>query len=545
MRDPLKKRMRQDCFRHMKYAAFVRFFSDLSALLLPTVVAGLVGDMADYLLHLDQAGILEHLPWFLLALGINLLAVPMLRLAENLLLTKEGLAYDGFLMKRYLHLPVAEAKRYEASTIVSRLEADSVEYYFNLIYLWTRPFVILLYGSSVVFLMVSQHYPPLFAAALLCTALLPVLYANLTGKRIARLQAAQLQYQEEKREKEHTLYAARDFLRIYGINTLPMKWLEGAFQAYMDGTGKEQCRMDALDSILRILCGYGVQIVTLTLGALFMSWGTMTGGGLLTAFLALPAITQSCDFIAEWVKAIRAEPELQGRLELFYGTYEPDYPDAAADPHGLSIEHAVFSYAPGETPVLEDLSLCVQDNDRLWIRGSNGCGKSTLLKLLCGLYPLDQGRICAAGGSPLSMAALRRLTSVQEQDGAVFSGTVEDNLFAPDASKQQKAELLALLGFKKSLDASVLAYGQNLSPGERKKLLLARALLKDSPYLVLDEPQNHLDHEGRHALREMMRKRKGAVIFVSHDTLTEETLHVYPMTGCGSKLPSDTSETPV
>ncbi len=528
-RDPLRKTMRRDCFRHMKYAAFVRFFSDLSALLLPTAAASLVGDMADYLLNLDRIGIFRHMPWFLLALIINFLAVPLLQLVENLLLTREGLAYDGFLMERYLRLPLAEANRYEASTVVSRLEEDSVEYYFNLIYLWTRPFVILLYGSAVLILIISQRYPAPFAAALICTALLPVLYANLTGRRSARLRAAQLQYQEEKREKEHTLYGGRDFFRIYGLRALPMEWLERTFQAYMGGSGEEKCRLDAWESVLRNLSSYGVQIVTVVLGALYMSLGRMTGGGLLTAFLALPAIAQSCNLAAEWVKAIRAEPEFQSRLELFYGAHETDASNTVENPRGMSIEHAGFSYGPGETPVLDDLNLRIQENAHIWIRGGNGCGKSTLLRLLCGLYPLDRGRICDAGGDPLTTAELRRLTSLLEQDGAVFSGTVEENLFAAEASRRQKTELLERLGFQKPLDASVQAYGENLSPGERKKLLLARALLKDSPYLVLDEPQNHLDAEGRRALGEILHKRAGAIIFVSHNPLMEEEPRVYHM----------------
>lgn len=535
-RDPLRKTMRRDCFRHMKYAAFVRFFSDISALILPTVAAGLIGDMADYLLHLDRSGILRHMPWFLLALGINLLLVPLLQLAENLLLTREGLAYDGFLMERYLHLPLSEAKQHEASTIVSRLEEDSVEYYFNLIYLWTRPWVILRYGAAMLFLMISQRYPAPFAAALVCTALLPVLYANLVGKRSARLKAAQLQYRQEKREKEHTLYAARDFFRAYGLSALPVAWLDETFRTYMAKTGKEACRLDAWENVLRMLCGYGIQIVTVALGALYLSMGNMTGGGLLTAFLALPVITQSCQFAAEWVKAIQAEPELQSRLTLFYGTYEPDYPDTAPHPRGLSVEHAVFSYARGEKPVLDDRSVRIEENERLWIRGGNGSGKSTLLNLLCGLWQLDQGRICDTDGDNLSVSELRRLTSFQEQDGAIFSGTVEENLFADGASRRQKAALLERLGFQKPLDAPVLAQGGNLSPGERKKLLLARALLKDSAYLVLDEPQNHLDAEGRRALREILQNRAGAVIFVSHDPLMEELPRVYDMADCSFDL---------
>ena len=526
-KDGLRKRMRRDCFRHMKYAVIVRFFTDFSGLALPTITASMIGDMADHLLALDRARIFQSMPPFLLALGINLIAVPLLQLAENLLLTREGLAYDRYLMQRYLHLPIIQAKQYGGSTIVSRLEEDSVDYYFHLIHIWTRPFVIALYGIGIGYMMIRQHYPALFAGLLLCTAGLPVLRANLVGKRAARLNAQLQQYNEEKRAQEHMLFSARDFFRSYGIASFPLDQADLLFHQYMEKSGKEKIRLDVWEQILDVLCNYGIQMVTVVAGALLMAFGQMTGGTLLAAFLVLPIITQCCHFAAEWVKAIRAEPELQDRLALFYGIQEPDYPSTAVTTQQLRVENASFSYSPAEKPVFHPLNLRIRENDRLWIRGRNGCGKSTLLLLLCGLYPLDRGEICSA--DPLSVAELRRLTAIQEQDGALFSGTIEENLFAPDVPGRQKARLLTEFGLKKPLDFPVQAQGQNLSPGERKKILLARALLKDASYLFLDEPLNHLDDQGKRALGEILEGRRGAVVFTSHIPILNEQCCTFDM----------------
>lgn len=69
------------------------------------------------------------------------------------------------------------------------------------------------------------------------------------------------------------------------------------------------------------------------------------------------------------------------------------------------------------------------------------------------------------------------------------------------------------------MDYSVEAEGLNLSPGERKKLLLARALLREAPFLALDEPLNHLDDRGAEVLVQALRDRRGGVLFISHRDL--------------------------
>ena len=80
----------------------------------------------------------------------------------------------------------------------------------------------------------------------------------------------------------------------------------------------------------------------------------------------------------------------------------------------------------------------------------------------------------------LSLYDLRSLVSFAEQDGAVFSGTVYENLFIDKSKKNKAQSILDTLGFSKSLDYCIADRGANLSPGEKKKLLLSRCLLKDA-----------------------------------------------------------------
>jgi ATPase subunit of ABC transporter with duplicated ATPase domains len=86
----------------------------------------------------------------------------------------------------------------------------------------------------------------------------------------------------------------------------------------------------------------------------------------------------------------------------------------------------------------------------------------------------------------------------------------------PDDKLSEAGALLKEMGFEKSLDYEVSEAGGNLSPGERKKIILVRALFDSSPVLALDEPLNHLDADGTQVLISSLKKETRPVILISH-----------------------------
>ena len=196
------------------------------------------------------------------------------------------------------------------------------------------------------------------------------------------------------------------------------------------------------------------------------------------------------------------------RLAIFYAGASEETSEARP-PEALEAENISFSYSG--KPVLENVDFRMDASENVLLQGPNSCGKSTLLSLLAGLETPDSGKICT--GVPLS--ALRKAIALQEQNGTIFSGTVWENLFLPEEKRENAADLLAEMAFEKPLNTSVTSGGGNLSPGERKKLLLVRSLLREAPFLLLDEPLNHLDAAGRAALGRYLAGRTG-ILLVSH-----------------------------
>lgn len=509
-----KKEIHRDCLHHMRGAAIVRLFLDLTALIAPSITAWMIGDMTDSLLLFDVQEISLRFPLFIAALMINVLGVPLLQLFENLLLTANGFSYSRYLVGKYLCLPLSQTQKYDPSTVVTRCEVDVTNFYFHQIYRCTRPVILCLY-FLLLGITIHQNQYPIGMIFLLCFAILPVIQANHTGTKAAQLTAERAQYREERRALEHMLFSNRDFLREYNLIPFTLEKADSLFHQYMDKSGHKSASLDAANDIVSFLSKYGVQAAVMIVGSIFIAFGKSTVGAMLTCILILPSVTKACTFAAQWILAIRAEPEDQKRMEFFYGEQESNVNESLPAIENLQICNVTFSY-PGKTePTLKNFSYDIPASGCVWLRGCNGSGKSTLLNLLCGQYAPSSGQICY-NGQPLSVSMLRAVTAYQEQDGAIFSATIDENLFAPSTTTEKKENLMKSLGLQKPLDFTVTHQGTNLSPGERKKILLARALLKDAPFLVLDEPENHLDPAARIFIKQLLRQRKEKIILVSH-----------------------------
>ncbi len=159
-----------------------------------------------------------------------------------------------------------------------------------------------------------------------------------------------------------------------------------------------------------------------------------------------------------------------------------------------------FRYEDGGPPVLEDVSFALEPGKRLAIIGPSGAGKSTLANLILRFWDPSSGQI-KVGGQDIRRYAqddLRELMGVVRQDTHVFNDTLRANLllakpWATDADLQRfvaRAQLSETVErLPEGMDSNLGEQGLKLSGGERQRLSVARALLKDAPLLVLDEPR--------------------------------------------------------
>ena len=515
MKNNINKQIERDCVRQMLPCFALHFFRELLSLTLPVITSWMIGDMADALLSLDMSRIRGRLVIFSIAFLLDVLAQPAVQLWENLLMTRLGFGYGNQMFRRYLKLPMKDARKVDTATLVQRIDTDTTDYYFILMQKWTRPLTMTLYIVVLIVMFVTEKFSPIFIFTMSGLAAIPLLRAAINGKTKAKLKEAKLDYEESREGMEYAIFSARDFLKGFGIGERYIGRMHERYLSYSEKTGTKQDTLDAQDSMFAYLCAYGVPLGVIAVGALLIVSGNMGIGALLAGYLIMPTVTEFYQYFESLILNLHEEKVVRSRLEIFYSEQEDN--GSQAFPKEVRFNNVSFAYSDGEATIFENRDLTLPLSGRVRIIGPNGVGKSTLLALLAGVYIPDGGEITDENGRILDGGSLRSTVSLQEQDGQIFSATVAENLFIPDDKLTEAETLLREMGFKKPLSSELSEGGANLSPGEKKKIMLVRSILKPAPVLALDEPLNHLDSKGEEVLIAKLTREKRPIIMVSHN----------------------------
>jgi ATP-binding cassette subfamily C protein CydC len=318
----------------------------------------------------------------------------------------------------------------------------------------------------------------------------------------------------------------------------------GQEEAYTERTLALSDHLNQSQERLAIIRGLGVALGGLlaSLAGLTILWlaiPLVTGGRIDGVYLALLPLTALASFeaiqpLSLALQNLEASQSAARRLFELIDT-EPAVADrsvSSSQPHDYTLEarHVSFAYAENEPPVLEDVSFNVPAGGCLAIIGPSGAGKSTLAQLLLRFWDYQQGEIVLGGHDLRSYDPddARRLLSVIAQDTYIFNGTIRDNILlangdASDEEIETAARQAKLHAFIETLpqgyDTLVGENGAKLSGGERQRIAIARAILKNAPIWLLDEPTAHLDAttagEMMEALRALTATR--TTLILAHD----------------------------
>jgi ATP-binding cassette subfamily B protein len=270
-------------------------------------------------------------------------------------------------------------------------------------------------------------------------------------------------------------------------------------------------------------------------GAWQLSNGRLTLGGLLAFAVCLAYLYPPVQALSELVLGVSEAAESSARItELL--EFRPDVTDTRAAVRSrvrsqgrIEFDQVTFGY-PGGPPIIDQCSFVARPGRVLAVTGPSGSGKSTLTRLLLRFYDPASGRILLDGVDirELSLPTLRYNISLLLQETILFPGTVRDNIAygRPHAAEQQilaaagaAAAHEFINGLPEGYGTQVGQRGRLLSGGQRQRISIARAILRDAPVLVLDEPTAGLDTAGaRRVMTPLARLMAGrTTILITHD----------------------------
>jgi ATP-binding cassette subfamily B protein len=337
--------------------------------------------------------------------------------------------------------------------------------------------------------------------------------------------------------------AAVDGEMVDVVSNMPLVWAYSGFQ-------REHSRLDAVIAQevharrrslfylekLRLFHAAVTVLLTVPLLAwailLWQNGAATAGDVVLVCTLGLSILHATRDLAVALVDVTQHIARLSEALATLLVPHRvQDHPQATSlvrSGQSVAFENVAFSYPDGRR-VFTEFSLRITARERVGLVGQSGCGKSTLFALLQRFYDPARGRILIGGQdiAQVTRESLQAAIAVVPQDISLFHRSIIENVRygRPDASDAEVRQAMAAANCDAFIAALPHGYatvvgdrGVRLSPGQRQRIGIARAFLKDAPIVLLDEATSALDSESEEAIREALDRLMGGrtVIAIAH-----------------------------
>ena len=364
-------------------------------------------------------------------------------------------------------------------------------------------FLTVTFGGSMVLSAVLMFWyePTVTVVAIVCAATMTIL-PMLLGKRMKALSKEHT----EKLAKLNTvlteLFSGFQVLRSFGV----MAHAREQFNQCSTELRKSEQKYDGMDTFSDAFAQF-LSVLAQTLIMVLSAWmvmrGRMSAGGLV-AFTSLNGtFCSALSVVLMGIPMIRGAKPIIERVNGL-ADYEPVQNGGTAPSftESLDVINLSFAYHEG-VPILEDINLSIRPGEKCALLGESGSGKTTLIRLLTGEMDGYSGNICYDGVALANTdsESVCKIAAVIHQDVFLFDDTIRNNICLYDKFSEEEFERAVRLSgvykfmdqFTEGADYQVGQRGEFLSGGQRQRIAIARALIRNTPFLILDEGTSSLD----------------------------------------------------
>jgi ATP-binding cassette, subfamily C, bacterial LapB len=330
---------------------------------------------------------------------------------------------------------------------------------------------------------------------------------------------------------------------LVGIETIKFMVAESAFQRKWEQStvflAQQGSKLKLLSSATMNVAQALQQLVTVTtviVGVYLLLANQISMGAIIAASMlagrAMAPFGQVAGLLMQYHGAKSGLASVDQHMKT-----QPERADDAAFLHRAAFQGTIefknvsFTYPGQQQAVLTQASFKIHAGEKVAFIGRVGSGKSTIQRLILGLHQPSEGAILIDGIDlrQIDPAELRRAAGFVSQDVALFYGTLKENIalgapFADDQDVIAAAEIAGVTEFAnrhpRGFDMPIGERGESLSGGQRQAVGIARAVLNDSPILLLDEPSSAMDHQSEDLLKARLRRftTGKTVVLVTHRT---------------------------
>lgn len=361
----------------------------------------------------------------------------------------------------------------------------------------------------------------------------PLYIPKFIEKKLQNAQTAWIQAMEENLTKVNNWLSGFEIIKNYSIENKVMERFRSVNNKSMD-TLLDNTQLEAVSQLITTLISYLSYFLVLVCAAWLILGGNFSAGDFFVAISMIDQLSYPLISLAAVIHQLIAVRPICVSMEQFLDFSGHKRSNVALCGIHSNITFTDVSFAYGKQhPIIEGFNLTIQKGRRYLFKGPSGCGKTTTVNLLLRYFDVTDGSI-EVDGIPLTCfdSTYNCITAVR-QDAVLFHDTLRNNLtMYQDIPEYRIFEVLRSVGLGKycnadALDHLVCENGSNFSGGERKRICLARALLRDTDVLILDEPLANLDPETADCIENLILSISGKTIILISHVFSEEKLTAF------------------